>query len=388
MRACDYDLIVVGSGCVGGVIAHLAAKDGRRVLLLERRDHVGGNAYDHTDAETGLLVQKYGPHSFHSNDDRVYDFVTSVWRWYPFTLTARAEVLGRFTPSPFNFRTIDQFFTPEKAREIQKNLADEYRYAPKATILELLGSENPVVREYAEFLFENDYRPYTAKQWGIAPEDLDVSVLARVPVRLDYTDRYFDDRYQMMPEGGFSRMFEHLLNHPLIDIRLNEDAADHVEADPENGMLRFDNEITDIPVVYTGAIDELLKERHGRLPYRSLKFRFETLKTNSFQPTPGVAYPSAEGYTRVTEYTKLPPQDGRGKTVVAYEYPIPYEKEQGAEPYYPVLTAQSQDTYERYAEDALKIPNLYPCGRLADFKYYNMDQAIARALDVYSTIAF
>ena len=388
MRANDYGLVVVGSGFVGSVIAYLASKAGQRVLLLERRDHIGGNMYDYMDPETGILVQKYGPHSFHTNDDRVYDFVTSIWRWYPFTLTARAELLGRLTPSPFNFRTVDEYFPPEEARSIQKSLANEFRYAPKATILELLKSANPIVRGYAEFLFEHDYRPYTAKQWGIAPESLDISVLGRVPVRLDYTDRYFDDRYQMMPEQSFSAMFEKLLEHPLIDVRLNEDALTHLSADTEAGVLLFDGDALRCPVVYTGAMDELFSGKYGRLPYRSLRFRLETHDADSFQPTPGVAYPTAEGYTRITEYTKLPPQNGHGKTIIAYEYPIPYAPDQHVEPYYPVLTPLSLEVLKRYNEEVKKIPNLYPCGRLGDFKYYNMDQAVLRALEVYETITF
>lgn len=388
MHVNDYDLIVVGSGFVGSVTAYLAAKEGRRVLLLERRDHIGGNMYDYVDSETGICVQKYGPHSFHTNDDCIYDFVTSIWQWYPFTLTARVEMQGRFTPSPFNFSTIEEYFPSEKAREIQKNIAEEFRYAPKATILELLSSTNQVVREYANFLFENDYRPYTAKQWGIAPENLDISVLSRVPVRFDYIDRYFDDRYQMMPEKGFTAMFEKLLEDPLIDVRLKEDALNHFKADAEQGILLYENVILDIPVVYTGAVDELFRGKYGRLPYRSLQFELKSLETESFQPTPGVAYPLAEGYTRVTEYTKLPPQNGNGKTIIAYEFPIDYAPDKDLEPYYPVLTAQSREIYKCYTEDVKKIHNLYPCGRLADFKYYNMDQAILRALEVYGEIAY
>jgi len=252
--------------------------------------------------------------------------------------------------------------------------------------VELLQSNDPLIREYADFLFENDYRPYTVKQWEVKPEDLDISVLSRVPVRFDYIDRYFDDRYQMMPEGGFTAFFEKLLESPLIEVKLNCDALKYLKPDTDTGQMQFDGEELRIPVVYTGAADELFGRRFGKLPYRSLWFEYKTLDTDSFQDAPGVAHPAAEGYTRVTEFTKLPPQDGRGKTIVAYEYPAAYGGEKGKEPYYPVLTAESADIYKRYAELAGKIKDLHLGGRLADFKYYNMDQAVLRALELYGEI--
>ena len=383
-----YDILIVGCGFVGGVIAYLAAKDGKRVLVLERRSHIAGNMYDETDPDTGILVQKYGPHSFHTMDDIVYDFVTSVGEWYPFTLTARVYMLGKAVPSPFNFTAIETFFEPQKAHAIKKRIVDVYRYEPKKTITELLKSDDPLIKEYADFLFESDYRPYTVKQWGIKPEDLDISVLSRVPVRLNYIDRYFDDKYQMMPEGGFTSFFDRLLEDDLIDVVLNCDALEHLTPDTFTGHILFDGEALDIPVVFTGPTDELFWHRFGKLPYRSLRFEQKTLDIESFQDAPGVAYPEAKGYTRIMECTKLPVQDGKGKTIVIYEYPEEYGSEKGKEPYYPVLTAESADMYKQYATLAEGIKNLYLCGRLADFKYYNMDQAILRALKVYKTIGF
>jgi len=215
---------------------------------------------------------------------------------------------------------------------------------------------------------------------------LDISVLSRVPVRFDYTDRYFDDRYQMMPEGGFTAFFEKMLESPLIDVKTNCDALAHIKPDSDAGCMLLDGEKTTVPVVYTGAADELFGCCYGQLPYRSVWFEFKTFDMDSFQDAPGVAHPMAEGYTRITEYTKLPPQDGRGKTIVAYEYPAAYGSEKGKEPYYPVLTTDSAVIYERYLTLSKKIKNLYLGGRLADFKYYNMDQAVLRALELYETI--
>ena len=388
MKINNYDILIIGCGFVGSTVAHLAAKDGKRVLIMEKRDHIAGNMYDEVDPQTGILVQKYGPHTFHTVDDRVFDFVTSVGEWYPFTLTARVEMLGKVVPSPFNFTAIETYFEPQKAHAIKKRLMDVYRYAAKMTIVDLLKSDDPLIKEYADFLFEHDYRPYTVKQWNIKPEELDISVLSRVPVRFDYIDRYFDDKYQMMPEGGFTAFFEELLKSPLIDIELGCDALELLKPSADTGEILYDGVKLNIPVVYTGAADELFGSEFGKLPYRSLWFEYETINTDSFQDAPGVAHPMAEGYTRITEYTKLPPQDGKGKTIIAREYSTEYGSERGKEPYYPVLTNESAEIYEKYNKLADKIDNLYLGGRLADFKYYNMDQAILRALEIYDSLIY
>ena len=383
----DYDLIVVGSGFTGAVIAHMAAKRlKRRVLILEKRGHIAGNMYDEKDPETGILVQKYGPHSFHTDDPQVFELIREIGEWEPFVLRARAEVLGRLTPSPFNLQTIEDYFHPSKALEIKTHLVNEFSYRPKVTILEMLRSRDTVVREYADFLFGQDYRPYTAKQWGIAPEDLDISVLQRVPVRLSYIDQYFDDRYQMQPKGGYTALFEKLLADEKIEVRLSTDACRHLEL-KEDGTVRMDGETVNVPIVYSGALDELFQCKYGKLPYRSLFFEYKVMPTSDFQPTPGVAYPLAEGYTRITEFSKLmplPPETE--KTIVAYEYPEKYGSERGKEAYYPILTADSQRLYQRYLGEAGKYPMLYPCGRLGDFKYYNMDQAIKRAVELFEEL--
>lgn len=388
MKSIDnYDLVVVGCGFTGGLIAHLAAKHhNSRVLILEKRKHIAGNMYDEEDAETGILIQKYGPHSFHTDSKEVFELVRGIGEWEPFVLRARAQIEQKLTPSPFNFKTIEDYFDPETAMTIKTHLAEKFCYRPKVTILEMLNSDDPVIREYAEFLFQKDYRPYTAKQWGIAPEDLDVSVLQRVPVRLSYIDQYFDDRYQMQPQGGYTAFFKKMLDSPNIDICLSTDALERITL-CEDKTLMLDGKRICIPLVFTGPLDELFDCKYGRLPYRSLHFSYQTLSTKSFQPTPGVAYPVVEGYTRITEFSKLmtrPPCVD--KTIVAYEYPEVYGSERGKEAYYPILTKESQELYNRYLSEARKYPRLYPCGRLGDFKYYNMDQSILRALDIFKKL--
>lgn len=382
-----YDLVIVGCGFTGSVIGHLAAKEKKKVLILERRDHIAGNMYDELDEKTGILVQKYGVHSFHTDHEKVFNFLQNVGEWVPFTLQVLAEIKEELTPSPFNFSTIDQYFTPEKALEIKTNLMNTYEYSTKVTILDMLNSENQVVREYANFLFEEDYKPYSSKQWGIPPEELDISILQRVPVRLSYVNQYFDDRYQMQPKEGYSHFFQKLLDSPYITVKLNCNALEYLTLQESTGEILYQNRKT--PVVYTGALDELFEKCFGELPYRSLKFDYHVKNTPNFQPVSGVVFPFAEGYTRILEFSKLmplPPQTD--KTIVAYEYPVQYGSEGGEEPYYPILTQESQELYEKYLAYSNQYGNLYPCGRLGDFKYYNMDQAILRALELYPTIQF
>lgn len=379
-----YDIIIAGCGFAGATIAYLAARSGKRVLVVEKRGHIAGNMYDYVD-DAGILVQKYGPHSLHTDREDVYEFLSSVGAWKEHILKARVMIDGQCTPSPFNFKTIDQYYPADKAGKLKDRLVEYYQGAKKVTIVEMLECRDPMIREYAEFLFEKDYRPYTAKQWGISPEELDISVLKRVPVRLDYTDGYFDDKYQLMPEKSFTAFFEKLLEDEKIEVRLHTDAL-KLLAFHENGVLEWEGECLDVPFVYTGPLDEMFGLKFGKLPYRSLWFDWQTHPVDSYQEASGVAYPMAEGYTRITEYKKLPVQDVPGKTTIAVEYPAVYGSEKGKEPYYPVLTEESQNMYQKYQECARQVKNLYPCGRLAEFKYYNMDQVVARAMSVYREI--
>lgn len=380
-----YDIVIAGCGFAGATIAYMAAKDGKRVLLADKREHIAGNMYDYVN-EDGILVQKYGPHSFHTDNEEVYSFINSIGNWYEYILRARVLIDDKYTPSPFNFKTIDQFYHVDKAIELKKRLTDYYKGRKKVTVVEMVESEDELIREYADFLFEKDYRPYTSKQWGMKPEEIDISVLKRVPVRLDYTDGYFDDKYQLMPEGGFTAFFENMLSDSNIDIRLNCDILEHIEI--KDNEIYFENEKLDIPFVYTGELDELFKCKYGKLPYRSLYFDIQTHNVDSYQETSGVAYPMAEGYTRITEFKKIPVQNIEGKTTIAVEYPQKYGSEKGKEPYYPILTEESKNLYERYLGESESIKGLYLCGRLADFKYYNMDDVIRRALEVYKEIQF
>lgn len=382
----DYEYVIVGSGLAGSVLARrLAEKSSKHVLVLERRIHIGGNIYDYIDSH-GIRVQKYGPHVFHSNLDSVYRFIQSYTKIVPYRTRCEAILDGVNTPSPFNFRTIDQFYPLKEGEKLKLHLRTYYPNREEVTILEMLNATDPNIVKYAKFLFEKDYRPYTAKQWGLQPSEIDPSVLKRVPVVLSYRDTYFEDIYEFLPQDGFTDFVRNLLNHPNITVQLNTDALNRIIVDEDSAQILYEGKK---PVlIYTGAIDELFNYRFGILPYRSLQFRMKSYQTESYQNSAIVVYPQAEGYTRITEYTKMPVQDGYGWTSIAEEYPVKYDKKNivGNEPYYPVLTEESTFMYKKYSEYARKFRNLILCGRLAEFKYYNMDQVILRALEVFKML--
>lgn len=375
---------MVGAGLSGSVIARILAERGNRVIVWDRRNHIGGNIYDYTD-EHGILVQQYGPHTFHTKNRTLYQFMQRFADWTPYFLKCGAVIQGQFTPTPFNFKTIDQFYPEEEAEELKQHLAHYFGRKDTVTIFDVLGANDALIREYGEFLFKHDYSIYTAKQWGISPKDVDPSILKRLPLRFSYEEGYFDDEYQVVPTISYHQFFKTLLNHPNIEIRLNMDALKHLIVDTMDNCVLIDGQkIETLTVIYTGALDELFALDNGSLPYKSLEFEWYYQDTDSFQPYPVVAYP-LEKYTRITEYKKLPVQNVKG-TTYAVEYSLPYDPAKKQEPYYPVLTEWSLKRAKVYKDRADRLNNFYYCGRLADFKYYNMDQALKRALQVANQI--
>ena len=378
----NWDHLVIGCGLSGAVVARHLAEQGKRVEIWERRDHIGGNMFDYVD-EHGILVQKYGPHTFHTNEQRLYEYMCRFESWKPYKLCCGAVLNGRYVPTPFNFTAIDSFYPSDKATVLKEKLQSAFGGRSTATVVEALAHPDPDIRAYAGFLFSNDYAPYTAKQWGVSAEEIDPSVLKRVPLRFSYETGYFDDRYEVMPSHSFTHFFETLLDHPGIHVRLGVDALEHLLV--KDNCLLLDGEVAKCTVVFTGAIDELFGFVHGRLPYRSLRFEWRHEAIDSLQDAAVVAYPQEPGFTRITEYKKLPHQNVPG-TSYAVEYSLTYREGTAMEPYYPVLTEASQRQFVRYRTMAEKIPNLICCGRLADFKYYNMDQALSNALSVCATL--
>lgn len=380
-----YDFVIAGAGLTGSILARmLANKLNKKILVLERRPHIAGNTYD-CIGEHDIKIQRYGPHVFHTDSEKAYSFIRQYCTEIPYRTRCEAVIDGVSTPSPFNFRTIDQFYGTEDAQRLKNKLA-AYFQKPYAPVAEMLNCEEEEIRLYAQFLFEKDYKLYTAKQWNLPPEEIDASVLNRVPVVFSYRDTYFEEKYEFIPGEGFTGLAERLLDHPLIDVQLSSDILPDIKMDAGQRKLFYRGR--EPIVIYTGAIDELFDYCYGTLPYRSLHFEYKYYQKRSFQNTAIVAYPQEPGYTRITEYTKMPVQEGNGWTVAAYEYPVPYDNkaECGQEPYYPVLTENSNKTYLKYERLALSYQNLITCGRLADFKYYNMDQAVLRALQVYEEI--
>lgn len=377
MKSC----LIIGCGLCGSVIARELAEAGIQVEVWERRGHIAGNMFDYMDSH-GFLVQRYGPHIFHTKNQALFNYMCRFEQWQDYKLICGAVWDGKYTPTPFNFTTIDTFFSPEKAQKLKEKLKVAFAGRVSVSVVEVLEHPDLDIRAYAQYLFQNDYAPYTAKQWGVSPEEIDSSVLKRVPLRFSYDEGYFDDPYQVMPVHSFTHFFQNLLDHPNIRVKLKVEATDHLKV--KDNMLFLHGEKFTTPVFYTGAVDELFGWAYGRLPYRSLRFEWKYEDKESLQPAPVVAYPQELGYTRITEYKKLPHQSGAG-TSYALEYPLPYREREKMEPYYPVITVQSQGQYAQYLALAKKVSNLILCGRLADFKYYNMDQALARALEVCRT---
>lgn len=378
----NSDYLVVGCGLSGAVIARHLAEKGKKVTIWERRDHIGGNMYDYID-NYGFLVQKYGPHTFHTKKKALYDYMCRFEKWEPYKLTCGAVWDGKYTPTPFNFQTIDTFYPKEEADNLKNKLQKAFEGRETATVVEVLAHPDKDIRGYAEFLFENDYAPYTAKQWGVQPSEIDPSVLKRVPLRFSYNIGYFDDPYEVMPANSFTSFFENLLDHENIEVQIKVEALERLTV--KNDHIYIDGEKSDVTVIYTGALDELFNGIYGQLPYRSISFEWKYETKDSLQDAPVVAYPKEPGFTRITEYKKLPIQDKPG-TSYAIETSLPYEEGKKMEPYYPVLTEESQKQYAKYKALADRVENLIYCGRLGDFKYYNMDQALERALEICDSL--
>jgi UDP-galactopyranose mutase len=360
-----FDYLIVGAGFAGSVLAERLARDaGRRVLLVDRRPHIGGNAYDHYD-DHGLLVHKYGPHIFHTNSRDVFSYLSQFTAWRPYQHRVQAWVDGQLLPIPINLDTVNRLYgmtlTSFDLTAFFARVAE-----PRDAVR---TSEDVIVSKVGRELYEKFFRNYTRKQWGMDPSELDAQVTARIPVRTNRDDRYFTDTYQAMPKHGFTRMFENMLDHDNISILLNTDYRDVQD---------------DIPyreIIYTGPVDEYFDYRFGKLPYRSLSFKFETLDVAQAQPVAVINYPNDHSYTRVTEFKHVTGQI-HPKTSLVYEFP----GDEG-DPYYPVPRPENAEIYKQYERLARATPGVHFVGRLATYKYYNMDQVTAQALTVYKKIA-
>jgi UDP-galactopyranose mutase len=358
-----YEVVVVGAGFAGSVLAErLATQAGKRVLVLDRRPHIGGNAYDEYD-DRGVLVHRYGPHIFHTNSVDVFDYLSQFTEWRRYEHRVLACVRGQLVPIPINRTTVNRLFGLTLADDASVEAFYATRAEPR---LPARTSEDVVVGRVGQELYELFFRGYTRKQWGLDPSQLDASVTARVPTRSDDDDRYFTDRYQAMPKDGYTTMFTRMLDQPNIEVRVGVDFA-AVRDRLDYGQL-----------IYTGPIDEFFEHRFGPLPYRSLRFEFEQLDLPRSMPVGTINYPDeAIPYTRVTEFKHLTGQTGPVTTLVR-EFPTAV-----GDPYYPIPRPENADLYRRYQALAEATPGVRFVGRLATYKYYNMDQVVAQALATY-----
>ena len=359
-----YDYLIVGAGFAGSVLAErLARGSGKSVLICDRRSHIGGNAFDHFDA-ADVLVHKYGPHIFHTNSREIFNYLSRFTAWRQYEHRVLAQVDGQLLPVPINLDTINRIY----GLNLNEAEAADFLAAISEKRDPLRTSEDVVLSRVGRKLYEKFFRGYTRKQWGVDPSELDAQVTARIPVRTNRDDRYFTDEFQSMPRNGFTRMFENMLDHPNIDVQLN---ADYREVQK---VIAFRE------LIYTGAIDEFFDFRYGKLPYRSLEFRHQTINREWFQPTAVVNYPNDFEFTRITEFKHLTGQK-HAATSVVYEYP----RAEG-DPYYPVPKPANAAIYTKYRELAQTCPGVHFVGRLATYRYYNMDQVVGQALTLYKKL--
>lgn len=359
-----FDYLIVGAGLAGSVLAEcLASRAGKKVLIVDQRNHIAGNTYDYYNND-GILVHKYGPHIFHTNSKEVYDYLGQFTPWRPYEHRVLASVDGMLVPIPINLNTINKLY----GMQLSSNQVEAFLQSRAEKKVPVTTSEDVVVSQVGRELYEKFFKGYTRKQWGMDPSELDASVAARIPTRSNRDDRYFTDTYQSMPLHGYTKMFENMLSHPNIKVMLNTDYKEIESSIPYKKMI------------YTGPIDYYFDNCFGKLPYRSIDFHFETIESSIFQPTGTMNYPNEHAYTRVTEFKYLTGQQ-HPKTSVVYEYP----KADG-DPYYPVPRPENAELYKKYQALTAGLKNVYFTGRLATYKYYNMDQVVAQSLTLYKKI--
>ncbi len=377
-----YDTIIVGAGIAGATAARILVENGnQKVLVIERRAHVGGNCYDAPDAH-GILIHEYGPHIFHTGDEKVREFLSRFTEWYDFGHEVVAKVGDKLIPVPFNLNTLHMVYDEEKADHLEKKLIEAYGEGSRVPIMKLRENADADVREIAEYVYQKVFLYYTMKQWGQKPEEISPEVTGRVPVVISRDNRYFKDKYQSVPLHGFTPMFEKMLDHPNIEVRTNTECRNVLSF--AEGTILFEGAPYTGNVIYTGALDELFDCRYGRLPYRSLDFKFEHLDQDSFQGHSVVNYTVSEDYTRITEFKFLTGQKDTDGTTIVREYPFAYTGAEGEIPYYAILNEENEELYRKYRALTEEYSGFYLLGRLAEYKYYNIDAMAAKAMELAS----
>ncbi len=379
-----YDTIIIGAGMAGSVAARVLAEEKQqKVLLIEQRSNIGGNCYDVPD-NYGVMIHQYGPHIFHTMNEEVRKYLSRFTDWMDFGHEVVARVGDKLLPIPFNLNTLRMVYEEKKAKELEEKLIACYGMGSRVTILELRQNEDEDLRQVADFVYENVFLHYTMKQWGQTPEEISPEVTGRVPVLISYDNRYFQDKYQSMPDKGYTTMFSRMLDHDNIEVWLNVDAANVLSF--SDGKVLFQGEEFQGKVIFTGPVDELFDCCYGRLPYRALRFDFEHMESDDFQGHSVVNYTVSEDFTRITEFKHLTRQKDTNGTTIVKEYPFSYTGEKGEIPCYAILNPDNLNLYRKYVELADSYQGLVLLGRLAEYKYYNMDAICARALEVARTL--
>ena len=375
--------LVVGAGCCGASAARRLAQYGWQVTVIDRRGHIGGNAYDRRE-ENGILYHVYGPHIFFTDQERVWEFLAPFARWVPFRCALRVWIEGDSHPMPFQPETLRRLM-PDEGEAAASAMTRRWSGRERVTVLDLLNAPDPLLRRAGRRLYDCDCAPYNQKQWGLRPEELSPEVIARAPVYLTNRKEFRPERLQFMPEQGFTALFQSILDHPAIEVLTGTDASALMEV--SDGQLAWKTGRRWDAVLYTGALDRLFAYRAGPLSYRTLRFDLEYCSPGEGLPCLAMYYPGLEiPWTRRVDYRHLPgnsPETDR--TLLVGECPGPMTDPRD-EPYYVVLTEQSKTQHRAYRELLERVPHLYGAGRLADFRYYNMDEAVGRGLDAAEEI--
>ena len=368
--------IIVGSGFSGSTMARLIAeKLDEKVVVVDKKDHIAGNSYDYRD-ENGIMIHKYGSHIFHTNNEKVWSFLKQFTDFNTYMHEVVGILDGIEAQIPFNFTTLYQIFPETLAKRLEEKLLKKFEYNKKVPILEFQKQDDEDLKFLAEYVYEKIFLNYTTKQWGVSPKDVDGTVTARVPVYLSKDNRYFQDKYQGIPLEGYTKVVEKMLDHPNIEVVLNKDFA---EFKKENSDL-----VKNARIFYTGSIDEFFDYKFGKLPYRSVNFKFETHNREFYQTHACINYPNNYDFTRIHEY-KHYLNDKSDKTVIAKEYSEFFELGKN-ERYYPIASEENAKLYQKYLDEAKNLKDVYFFGRLGDYKYYNMDLAVARAIELFEEV--
>ena len=368
--------IIVGSGFSGSTMARLIAeKLDEKVVVVDKKDHIAGNSYDYRD-ENGIMIHKYGSHIFHTNNEKVWSFLKKFTVFNTYMHEVVGILDGIEAQIPFNFTTLYQIFPETLAKRLEEKLLKKFEYNKKVPILEFQKQDDEDLKFLAEYVYEKIFLNYTTKQWGVSPKDVDGAVTARVPVYLSKDNRYFQDKYQGIPLEGYAKLVEKMLDYPNIEVILNKDFA---EFKKENSDL-----VKNARIFYTGSIDEFFDYKFGKLPYRSVNFKFETHNREFYQTHACINYPNNYDFTRIHEY-KHYLNDKSEKTVIAKEYSEFFELGKN-ERYYPIASEENAKLYQKYLDEAKNLKDVYFFGRLGDYKYYNMDLAVARAIELFEEV--